>query len=805
MTPSLPFLRIVKSRIAPESWTRRVQAAQVAAEALVPVLAKLDVGSSLNMAIASSLPASRRSWALRWLPRYKAHGVEGLIDRRLPRESSMTENVQAALAEAHREHPGVTADEVVGQLLGRGVIRLPSRDRLDRELAMVRVRAQPKPAAQEEKPMEEVFELPFAGGELLLAAEVETGAMAALTNEIVKLGGEAREASAGRQPERDCAGRDSKGRFTGQYNEDRKRKDGEVIASYLRTAEEKREGRVPSWPRFVNEQAETIEAKVRTLVFEPLVSRSQGWDGLRSSEAAGLAPLTGFAYMPSTLAKFTSALAISGAGARLLDVTGKVWHEVAQERWGESGAMAAIYVDNHAKEVWSSLFTQAGKVSRLNRVMPAITTSYAHTGAGTPLVLGVQSGSAPLAPNLISLVDKAERALGDKVNRAVVIDSEGSTFDILSSFSGKRVIVTPLRPARAPELELRYSRGSYYRPYRDNDSLRVAKATLVHKSSGRTLEIGVLLIRRAHRDADFVLLTTGLAMGMGGRELADLYFARWPLQENWFKEGGAVRLADHRGNCGRMVANIAVVTELERLESRLLTDRAQLTEVVEQANALTPKVVEARHAHDRAQRTLARDRAIVDSRIAQGDASSAAFAKAAATHHASLTLEEQSRKVRDRLDKRASHHEARRQKLEASIPKAEARMKHIEPQRQIRKLDVALDMIFTATKLTALQLILFVIRVYLAGHSMTAMTFVSRLLTTRGRLVRRPDEEIITFYENPRDPEMGRALRLAAERLNDRGLVREGRALRYVVEPPPDSTAAPPQPPLAWKRASQSG
>ena len=89
-------------------------------------------------------------------------------------------------------------------------------------------------------------------------------------------------------------------------------------------------------------------------------------------------------------------------------------------------------------------------------------------------------------------------------------------------------------------------------------------------------------------------------------------------------------------------------------------------------------------------------------------------------------------------------------------------------------------MIFTATKLTALQLILFVIRVYLAGHSMTAMTFVSRLLTTRGRLVRRPDEEIITFYENPRDPEMGRALRLAAERLNDRGLVREGRALRYV-------------------------
>ena len=68
---------------------------------------------------------------------------------------------------------------------------------------------------------------------------------------------------------------------------------------------------------------------------------------------------------------------------------------------------------------------------------------------------------------------------------------------------------------------------------------------------------------------------------------------------------------------------------------------------------------------------------------------------------------------------------------------------------------------------------------------MTTMTFVARLLTTRGRLVRRPNEMIVVFYENPRDPEMGDVLRLAAERLNSRGLAREGRPLRYVVEPPP--------------------
>jgi hypothetical protein len=785
LEPTLPELHIVKSRLAAASWAGRVESALRSAEALAPVLADVEAGSSLNKAIAAKLPAFRRSWALRWLPRYRAYGVEGLIDRRLPRESSMTDDVRIAIEEAYRGHPGVTADEVVEQLLGKGVPCLPSRDRIDRDLRGARARARCARLKTQDMQDEEVIDLPFAGGELLLAAEVETGAVCALTAEVVALGREAVEASGGQQPERDCDDRDDKGRFTAPYNHKRKREEGEEIASYLRSAEEKAEGRVRSWPRFVREQPCTIEAKLLTLVFEPLVSRVQGWDGLRSPEAAGLAPLTGFAYMPSTLAKFTSALAVSGGGARLLEVTGKIWHEVAQQRWNEGGAMAALYLDNNMKDVWSSLFTKAGKVSRLNRVMPAIAVTYAHTGAGTPLVLGVQSGSAPLAPNLASLVKNAERILGDEVTRAVVIDSEGSTFDILESFKrDERVIVTPLRPSRAPGLELRFSRGSYYRSYRDNDHLRIAGATLVHRSSGRTLEIGALLIRRAHRDEDFVLLTTGLDLGMEGRDLADLYFARWPLQENWFKAGGAVRLADHRGNCGRMVTNVAVVTEIERLESRVVTDGAQLATVTDEVQTLSPEVVEARHAHESAQITLAQARAALDKRIVLGDAESALIVKAAVQHHASMTQEEHSRKVLNQLEKTASQHEARKQRLEASISKAKARMAHLEPQRKIRQLDVALDMILTATKLTALQLILFVIREYLVGYAITPMTFVARMLTTRGRLIRRPNEEIIVFYENPRDPEMGRALRLAAERLNSRGLTRNERTLRYVVESP---------------------
>ena len=48
-----------------------------------------------------------------------------------------------------------------------------------------------------------------------------------------------------------------------------------------------------------------------------------------------------------------------------------------------------------------------------------------------------------------------------------------------------------------------------------------------------------------------------------------------------------------------------------------------------------------------------------------------------------------------------------------------------------------------------------------------------------------PDDELVVFYENPRDPAISEALRTASERLNRRKLQRDDRRLRFAVEPPP--------------------
>jgi len=776
----------VRSRVTDATWKQRVKQAARDEIVIKRILAKEAKGLSLNEAIAKVLPANRRSWALRRIPSYREQGFEALIDARTPREAEVSIACRQAVQAAREANPRLTVAGALEILGKQRITPLPSGSTIKREFGRVKERRKYARRKAKKQGRTEVVELPLAGGELLAAAETETGGIAALTSEVVRLAERAIEASEGQTPAKDVGGRDADGQFTARYNRARRRKHGEQVASYLRTADEKAEGRVPSWPRFVHEQPETIDAKLRMLVFCWMVAGSKGWDALRAPDVAGLASLTGFVYMPATLAKFVSALAISGAAQPLIEATARRWHEVGEERWGEPGAMAALYIDNHAKEVWSSLFTQSGKVSHLNRVMPCITTTYAHTGAGTPVVLSVQSGGAPLAPRLVDLVEQAETALETEVERAVVIDAEGCTFDLLESFAkAKRVLITPLKPSRVPTLELTYTRGSYYRPYRDNDELRVANATLVHKATGRSLEVGALLVRRAHRDVDTVLLTTGLALGMEGQDLADLYFRRWPVQENAFKDGNALGLSEHRGNCGRIVANVAVITELERLEGRAKRDAEELRDLAAETATLEAAVVQHARDRQRAESALATRRGRLDDLIAQGKTGGKAFSRVALDHQQALVHAEATVKLATKARAALDKNRSRRDTLTERTTEIAARKRHLEPQRTIRQLDTTQDTILTAAKLNALQLISFVVREYLPTMPMTPQTFLQRVLSVRGRKETSPDQELVVFYENIRDPLVNESLRDACERLNRRKLQRDGRRLRFAVEPPP--------------------
>lgn len=797
--PKSQRLKRVRSRISPQNWDRRVAKAREVEKKLKRVEALAQGGDSLNIAfakVAGEAAEATRASLWRWLKLYQEYGFEGLVDARTPREAKLTDECRQRIEALRLANSQVSAEAVTEVLEQQGVTQVPSSASIRKVFRRVDGR-RAREMAEQQAGRTETIALPLAGAELLLAAEMEAGVMAALTDEVVVIGAEANAAAGDRTPEKDTKGRSQKGQFTARYNRARRRLPGEEIAGYLRSSAEKAKGRVPNWARFTHEDRSTIAPKVETLVLSWGVAEMKGWDALRAPNVAGLEPLTGYAYMPSTLAKLTSALAKSLAGDRLLAATGVRWHQVAKEHWGERGAIAALYVDNHAKEVWSSLYTMSGKVSHLSRVMPCITSTYVHTGAGAPIVASVQSGSAPLAPRLHELVESTERLLDEEIRRAVVIDAEGSTFDVLESFvksnadpSKSRIIVTPLRPSRAPELEIRHGPGSYYRQYRENDELRVGQATLTHKTTGRTLEIGTLEVRREHRESDTILLTNGLTLGAQGRELADLYFGRWPLQENFFKDGGAVWLAEHRTNCAEIVVNVAVESKLERLGRQQQAAQAKLVDLEKNRESCQEGARRTAGELDEATNELRARRKKLDELVAKGLRDGKELGQAAVGHQVALARTESATIANKRAQEKKEKLKTQVEKLTADGERIALAQKKLRPLARIRQLDVEADKILTATKLALLLLATFALREYLPCLAISPRTFLTRVMPLQGRReIGKSDEEVV-FYENPRDPEVTVGLRTACESLNKRRLQRDGRSLHYRVEAPPTAAGS---------------
>ncbi len=242
---------------------------------------------------------------------------------------------------------------------------------------------------------------------------------------------------------------------------------------------------------------------------------------------------------------------------------------------------------------------------------------------------------------------------------------------------------------------------------------------------------------------------------------------------------------EHRGNSGRMVANIAVVTELERLESQAKAGQNERRDLAKATPDLEAELKSTRREHQRAVDALATRRGRLDAVVTEGRREGKQFARAAVEHQEAMVRAEATQTHFDGAQQALKAALTRVATLDEMLVKVTARCKKLEPRRTIRKLDVALDTVLTATKLTAALLITFVIREYLTVLPMTPQTFASRLFGTHGRRETRPEAERVVFYENPRDPAVNAALADACKRLNKRRLVRDGRRLSYALEPPP--------------------
>jgi len=779
-------LRALKERISAVSWKQRVEKARALEGKVVAIQRRIDGGESQETALRWMADRSQRSRMLRSLARYREGGFEALFDRRTPREVEPTAEQQVAIQMARRADPQVPVKRIIelvkqqcdADLSASTVKRVLTKAELERSVG--------RPAALPASRGTCGEKLGAAGFELLRAANAETSAVDDLVGALLSLAKKLPEP--GEVDERDRALRNKKGQITARYNRAQRKTARTNVAPAYRTMAEKSVDRDLGRLKLRSHNRPAVERRVWALLAMPALTKGNRLDELYGPQGQHLKGICGYAYMPETLRKSVTEWALAGASEMLQQVHSATWHRVSKDRWEQGYRASVIYIDNTVKPLWSKQYVKSAKVSATGRVQPALVSTYIHSGAGVPIHFETYSGTAPLAPRVLSLINRVEAQSERAVGRLTVIDGECCSAGLLKTFKDEeRDLVTPLPATIAKPARIHFGRGSAPRRFREGDKLREGTVELKDShQSGVVVKARAIVIEHWEQPEDWtVLATLADRKQWSARQLATLYFERWPRQENFFRNGNqAAGLQRVQGYGKRLIANTSVITKLDELNAKTERKRCRLDELEQEEEQHATALHELSKLQHRQQRYSAKRQERVD----------AALKAKRVTRTGQQALKElkQANKALGKLAKQKERLQAKQARTEQRLVKSQRQLKHMEAarakwegRREILEADVAKDVLYTTLKLTLAMLAHFIVVEYFPHRPMQWATFISRLALLPGRRETTVDTTTTYIEANIRDRDMMVALEDACKIINARRLTQGGRTLRYAVEWPP--------------------
>ena len=556
------------------------------------------------------------------------------------------------------------------------------------------------------------------------------------------LAGEQRAAEQGPvEPEAVWEGeRDERGRFTSQYNARWRAlaTAGEVDGRWA-PDEDKRQRRNLGALQTLKRRPDLLAARLLCMGATPLLTEQRGFSGLVGPAGAWLSLLGGHPYMPATLDKCLEELGLLGVEEAAWGDHARRWVEVSK-RWsapGPSWMQMAIYVDATQDPYWTRRFAKSGKVSRVGRVMPCLTRVAISSGAGVGLVTQTLAGTASLKTHLLPLLERLDEYLGagGEVGRLTVVDSEAGTAGMMWALHDQadRIYITVVKGQVLKGAEVE-AQGPWQR-YRKRDELREVVVGLEGKGAppGGVGMRGVEMRRAdSRRPVTTLFVTNGEPETLSTEQVASAYLARWPLQEQLFRDGrnGGGGNRSH-GYGGRYVTHVALDTKLERAERAV--DRAEA--VQSKAQSTRTELVEAATGR-------------------------------------------QDPVVRQAID--LANKEARR--TVQSTERARDRLERLRTTpREIYARDTGRDGLMTCLKMNALMLLEFVLKEYFGGLKMEWRTFIEQVLPLPVTVYTTSRRCRYAIHANPRQPERMEQLREACAEINRRKLRRRKRLLVFEV------------------------
>lgn len=262
-----------------------------------------------------------------------------------------------------------------------------------------------------------------------------------------------------------------------------------------------------------------------------------------------------------------------------------------------------VYVDGHFKAVWTLKNIPRGIHGMMGRVMPGLEQVFLNSKDGHPLLHRTCPGDRHLTKELLPIVEEFEDAIGGEVTNMVVVDGECCSLEQFKEFDkinkDRKMKIHLLTMVDSNQYhyedlkirdgtELRQIKNSDFRPYKYDKKDRVKRwVTLVEfdylsnanrKRKTKTQYMVRCAVIKKKNDALSVIATNQPYDEISsGKELADIYYNRWPCQEAKFKEMKKYcNLNINHGFKKKEVFNRLADKRLKRAEKSLAFDQKRL-------------------------------------------------------------------------------------------------------------------------------------------------------------------------------------------------------------------------------------
>jgi len=740
-------------------WEQVVAEAVVRAKVFDRVIARHErTGASLRSSVAAVSPGLPWPTFARWKRRHgsgEGASWERLLDERAPPHVGYDGRMRVRACILRRADPGMNTDMARSHLVAEfGEAGRVSDTWLRREwqkagLKHVRA-AQRGPVAKcvAAPAGENVEYFPGGGGlALIAAAEAEVGCVRALAEAALKVGKERVSAQVVTDDMvDDRADRGEAGKFTAQYNARRRGSTPPGHADARMSSDADKAALRPlATLQVLSRRTEALAHKMLAMGVSPMVMQGRGFDGLVSPTGAWLGALGSTAYMPATLDKALAELGLLDVDEAMWRTHARSWHAVTKP-WADpdekSWLRTAVYIDGTADPYWTDGFAKSGKVSRVGRVMPCLSRIAVNSGAGVPLLVETHVGAVSLKKRLLPMLDQLDAAIGPgaAVERLTVVDSEAGTAGMMWAMHSqtKMNFITVIK-GKVLQGALIHDEGPWQK-YRERDELREVKVDVHGKGApGKSLTYrGVEMRRGNSRHPHTTLFASNTHEDdLPTAQLADYYLARWPHQEQVFRNArNGCGLNHSHGYGGGEVQHVALVPKLEKAGRAVAAAQQRL----ETAKATRTAIAKAL-------------------RKASPDARKAA-----------LALADKGLRAAEKQSERAV---AELQRLD-TMPK------------QIFERDTGRDAVMTCLKVTVMTLLEFVLKDYFGGAAMEWSTFIAQLVPMPLTVRSSPERCLYQLHANPRHPTLMAALQAAVAEINRRDLRRGGQRLLFEI------TSAPP-------------